>query len=494
MPPEPRTQIVTGANAEAARAKANAEAAKAKANADAKAAKARANADAEAARARARADKADAKARADARARNKVQNEADARERANANVVEVDFWDGVSARPSSARFAFPAGVRPTVGDLIRRFAAEPEIAESLKDGFRVIRFSKAWHPKYKGKGFDALLGPENNAAANVSRRVIVLERQPKQRKGGWMYLPGTTPKPAKKKAAPKSRGPSPPSRRSSPPSRRSSPPSMPRGGPMSENAAARVIQRFARRRVLPMKNAEGKFFTAFENQRPISRKYMIAIRGKLYDARNIMQEVKQRFSDDPHAIAMQELYESLSNAEKVAVARRAGEYRKIFQNANYGVEPQKFIKALKNAGLPVDQLHHDSGMNPLHNAVIRENVPLVKALLEAGANPNARTRKIGGFPGERLNATPLHLATDKRRDPSKSLEIVNLLLRYGAKPNAKDGRRETPLFVAVYKAGDANVVRALLAAGAKPDEYMRIGEIRDFNPAIYNAFRNAGFR
>ena len=261
---------------------------------------------------------------------------------------------------------------------------------------------------------------------------------------------------------------------------------------MSENAAARVIQRFARRRVLPMKNAEGKFFTGFENKRPISRKYMIAIRGKLYDARDIMQEVQQKF-DDPHSIAMNELYKSLSDAEKTAVKRRAGNYGRIFQNASYGAEPQKFVKALKNAGLPVDQIHYDSGTNPLHDAVLRENVPLVRALLEAGANPNARTRKVGGFPGERLNATPLHLAMDTRRDPSKRLQIVNLLLQYGAKPNAKDKRNETPLFAAIYKAQDADVVRTLLAAGAKPGP-IQIGEIRDFNPAIHKAFTNAGFR
>ena len=189
------------ANAEAAKAKANAEAAKAKANADAKAAKARANADAEAARARANADKADARARAENRARDRAANEANARERADANAIDVDFWDGVSVRPTSGgRFAFPAGVRPTIGMLIQRFMAEPEFVDFVKDGFRVIKYSKAWHPKYKGKGFDALLGPENNAAANASRRVIVLARQPKQRKEGWMYLPGTTPKPTKKKA------------------------------------------------------------------------------------------------------------------------------------------------------------------------------------------------------------------------------------------------------------------------------------------------------
>ena len=464
------------ANAEAAKAKANAEAAKAKANADAKAAKARANADAEAARARANADKADARARAENRARNMAQNEADARERANDNVIEVDFWDGVSVRPTSgAGFAFPAGTRPTIGMLVQRFAAEPEFFDFLKDGFRVIKFSKAWHPKYKGKGFDALLGPENNAAANASRRVIVLARQPKQRKEGWMYLPGSTPKPTKKKApkAPSSRGPTPP-----PMSR----------GPMSENAAARVIQRFARRRVLPMKNAEGTFFTGFENKRPISRKYMIAIRGKLYDARNIMREVDQKY-DDPHAIAMQDLYKSLSDAEQMAVARRAGAYDKILQNSEG--DPQKFIKAMKNMGMSLDKAHYDEkrgGETPLHDAILGEDVPMVRALLEAGASPNVKMNV------HEDKKSPLHLATAHVRNPSKRLEIVNLLLQYGAKPNARTTQRETPLVAAIYKAKDADVVRALLAAGAKPDEYMRIGEIRDFSPAIYKVFTNAGFR
>lgn len=256
---------------------------------------------------------------------------------------------------------------------------------------------------------------------------------------------------------------------------------------MSENAAARVIQRFARRRVLPMKNAEGKFFTGFENKQPISRKYMIAIRGKLYDARNIMREVKQKY-DDPHAIAMQELFYSLSNAEKLAVARRAGEYEGIRQNSKG--DPQKFIKTMKNMGLSLDQGHYDEGkgsVTPLHEAVLREDVPFVKALLEAGASPNIKM----SISADKMS--PLHLAMGVH-NPSKRLEIVNLLLQYGARPNATDRKHKTPLYGAIYEAQDANVVRTLLAAGAKPDEYMRIGEIQGFNPAIYNILRNAGFR
>ena len=279
--------------------------------------------------------------------------------------------------------------------------------------------------------------------------------------------------------------------RSSPPSRRSSlsrslSPSQKQYGP-AENAAARVIQRFARRRVLPMKNVDGKFFTGFENKRPISRKYMVAIRGKLYDARNIMREVKQKYVD-PHAIAMQELYRSLSDAEQTAVARRAGEYGNIYQNSKD--DPKKFIKTMKNMGISLDKAHYNEengGVTPLHRAILHENVPLVEALLEAGASPNVKMN------ADEDKKSPLHLATAHVKNPSKRLQIVNLLLRYGAKPNAKTTQRETPLTAAVYKAQDADVVRALLAAGAKP-EYMMIGEIRDFNPAIHKAFTNAGFR
>jgi hypothetical protein len=255
---------------------------------------------------------------------------------------------------------------------------------------------------------------------------------------------------------------------------------------MSKNAAARIIQRFARRRVLPMKNAEGTFFTGFENKKPISRKYMIAIDGKLYDARNIMREVDQKY-DDPHAIAMQELFESLPLEQKIAVRRRAGNYGRILQNTGWGEDPQKYVNTLKRMGLPLDQVHYRKGDTSLHYAVMTSKVPLVRALLEGGANPNI---KMEGRNNDKQ--TPLHLAVKEVHVPSKRLEIVNLLLQYGANPNAVNSRGTTPLDMAAFNANDADVVRSLLAAGAKLRHYSLPEDKRLMIAPVQKAFENAG--
>ena len=68
-------------------------------------------------------------------------------------------------------------------------------------------------------------------------------------------------------------------------------------------------------------------------------------------------------------------------------------------------------------------------MTALHLAAIfKSSVPVVTALLEGGADPNASGKQ-----------TPLHLAA--RHNP----HVVSVLLEGGADPNARDKWGETPL-------------------------------------------------
>lgn len=78
----------------------------------------------------------------------------------------------------------------------------------------------------------------------------------------------------------------------------------------------------------------------------------------------------------------------------------------------------------------------------LHGAVIDENLTMVKWLLDNGANVNAQYKKdpinTGNFHGiDYRNYTPLHFASTYIASEQKLLDMIYLLLDYGADKNAK---------------------------------------------------------
>jgi ankyrin repeat protein len=90
---------------------------------------------------------------------------------------------------------------------------------------------------------------------------------------------------------------------------------------------------------------------------------------------------------------------------------------------------RRIIELLVSAGAAVDQTDR-GGVTPLHRAVRARSPAAVAALLSAGANPRAASRKEG--------STPLHLAVAPTGASGTAgagdyqLEIVQLLLAAGA--------------------------------------------------------------
>jgi ankyrin repeat protein len=113
----------------------------------------------------------------------------------------------------------------------------------------------------------------------------------------------------------------------------------------------------------------------------------------------------------------------------------------------------ELAKALLNRGADVDARSTNMMKNtPLHAAVAGCKADVIRVLVDRGANVNARQH--GGW-------TPLHGAAQ-----SGDREIVELLLAHGADPNARAENNQAALDLALLK-GRAEIAELLETAGAK---------------------------
>ena len=104
-----------------------------------------------------------------------------------------------------------------------------------------------------------------------------------------------------------------------------------------------------------------------------------------------------------------------------------------------------------------------SGATPLHRAVGFNDLAVIAALLEAGANLELRTDQ---------GLTPLHVAVGFNKNPA----IIAALLEAGANLEARTDRDWTPMHAATSSNENPVVVAALLDAGADPNARTKEGE------------------
>lgn len=102
----------------------------------------------------------------------------------------------------------------------------------------------------------------------------------------------------------------------------------------------------------------------------------------------------------------------------------------------------------------------DSDLTPLHEAVISKDAQLVRAELNAGADPNIQLRN---------GNAPIHLAAARSQ-----VEIIEILLAAGADPNIQNHACETPMLNLDWRNLYASnfirdAVELLLGAGADPN-------------------------
>jgi ankyrin repeat protein len=127
------------------------------------------------------------------------------------------------------------------------------------------------------------------------------------------------------------------------------------------------------------------------------------------------------------------------------------------------------VGALRSAlGDPADFPHtrgpQGLGENILEYAIYHAPIPLLRTLLELGADPNYE--EDGGFPS-------LIAAITSGRDDTN--EVVALLLEFGADPARRGANDQTPLHDAAAT-GDSALVELLLSHGADAQARTRVDD------------------
>ena len=134
---------------------------------------------------------------------------------------------------------------------------------------------------------------------------------------------------------------------------------------------------------------------------------------------------------------------------------------------HYATDPVS-VEALIKAGADVNKRDNRFGETPLHLATQRGDLAVVKALLSAKANPQARNDR-----GE----TPLHSAAWCEGFGARNAsDIVKILIKEGADVDARDKTGSTPLNKGAQINASPSFMKTLLEADADPKAKNKLGD------------------
>ena len=126
--------------------------------------------------------------------------------------------------------------------------------------------------------------------------------------------------------------------------------------------------------------------------------------------------------------------------------------------------PESVVAALLRAGADPNAKEGEGGRTPLHNAFwLREDalLPVITVLLKAGANPGSSRNGV-----DEDGDGSLHLAL---RNAQVTAPVVEALLDAGADPMARTHSGNTPLHIAADWTEVIAIIEALVTAGADPE-------------------------
>ena len=120
------------------------------------------------------------------------------------------------------------------------------------------------------------------------------------------------------------------------------------------------------------------------------------------------------------------------------------------------------VKVLIDVGMDVNKVDDAVKETALFYATQNNNVEMIKALLAAGAEVNGHAITIGDAEGNRSMEFPALSAIGK----GTTVEVVDILLKAGAKINQEDKYRTTPLMAAA-QSEDRSILQRLIDLGAE---------------------------